>query len=130
MDAGYRYVVTGGRAEGGYFFQDGGAMFGYGVREEGSGLSLLKPVGFAISERSSWGGIAVPRRLDISLDGRGPVRVRRTEDRQRTSVLQELGSFERFGARVYLGGEIIGYRGLARVDDSLPAMYSFTMVKR
>ena len=130
MDAGYRYVVTEGRAEGGYFFQDGGAVFGYGVREEGGGLVLLKPVGFAINERSSWGGISVPRRLDVSMDGRGPLRLRRTEDRQRTSLLQELGSFERMGARVYLGGELIGYRGLARVDDSLPAVYSFTMVKR
>jgi hypothetical protein len=130
MDAGYRYVVTEGRAEGGYFFQDGGTVFGYGVREEGGGLALLKPVGLAVSERGSWGGLSVPKLLDISLDGRGPLRLRRTEDRQRTSVLQELGSFERLGARVYLGGEIFGVRGLARVDDSLPAVYSFTMVKK
>jgi hypothetical protein len=54
----------------------------------------------------------------------------RVEDRQRTSVLQELSALERFGARMYLGGEILGYRGLAKVNDSLPAIYSFTLVKR
>jgi hypothetical protein len=54
----------------------------------------------------------------------------RTEDRQRTSVLSELSSLERFGAKMYLGGEILGYRGVAKIDDNLSALYAFTMVKR
>ncbi len=131
MDAGYRYVVTQGRAEGGYFFQDGGKVFGYGVREEGGGrLALLKPLALAARDRATWGGLSVPRTLELSLEDRPPVALRRTEDRQRTALLQELGTFERFGARVYLGGELFGYRGLATVGDSVPAVYSFTMVKR
>jgi hypothetical protein len=130
MDAGYRYAVTRGRAEGGYFFQEGNSVFGYGVREQGGGLTLLKPVAINVSERAAWGGMAVPRRLGITMEDGEMVTLLRTEDRQRTSVLQELGSLERIGARMYLGGEILGYRGMAKVNDSLPAIYSFTMVKR
>lgn len=130
MDAGYRYVVTSGRVEAGYFLQKGSRVSGYGIREENGVLKLLKPEALRIDERTSWGGISVPRRLDVLLDGRPPVNLQRVEDRQRTSVLQELGSLERMGARMYLGGEIFGYRGMGRVDDSLPAIYSFTMVKR
>lgn len=130
MDAGYRYVVTSGRAESGYFLQDGGEVSGYGVREEKGTLTLLRPLSVSVQERSSWGGLRVPKRMTFALEGLPPLSLRRVEDRQRTSVLQELGAFERFGARVYLGGEIVGYRGLAKVDDSLPAMFSFTMVKR
>lgn len=130
MDAGYRYAVTRGRAEGGYFFQNGSTVFGYGIREQGGTLTLMKPAGIQVSERASWGGLAVPKRLGIALEGGDTVSLLRVEDRQRTSVLQELGALERFGARMYLGGEILGYRGMAKVNDSLPAIYSFTMVKR
>lgn len=130
MDAGYRYAVTRGRAEGGYFFQNGSTVFGYGVREQNGGLMLLKPAGIQVSERASWGGLAVPKRMGIAMESGDTVRLLRVEDRQRTSVLQELGALERFGARMYLGGEILGYRGTAKVDDSFPAIYSFTLVKR
>jgi hypothetical protein len=130
MDAGYRYAVTSGRAEGGFFFQNGSAVFGYGVREENGVMTLLKPSKITVSEKTSWGGLAVPKRLEIGLLGRDPVMLLRTEDRQRTSVLSELSSLERFGAKMYLGGEILGYRGVAKIDDNLSAIYAFTMVKR
>ncbi len=130
MDAGYRYAVTTGRAEGGYFFQNGSTVFGYGVREENGVMTLLKPTAITSSERTSWGGLAVPKRLEFSLLGHAPVILLRTEDRQRTSILQELSSLERFGAKVYLGGEVLGYRGIAKIDDSMSAIYAFSMVKR
>jgi hypothetical protein len=130
LDAGYRYAVISGRAEGGYFFQDGETVFGYGIREERGAMTLLTPAEVKASERASWGGMSVPKLLEIGMEGRAPLSLRRIDDRQRTSVLQELGRLERFGAKAYLGGEVLGYRGLARVDDSLPAIYSFTLVKR
>lgn len=130
MDAAYRYVVTSGRAEGGMFFTEKSSVFGYGVREENGVLTLLRPEAFTAPERSSWGGVSVPRRLEIRLAGGDTVRFARTLDRQRTSVLQELGKLERMGARMFLGGELLGYRGLGRVDEAHPALYSFTLVKR
>lgn len=130
MDAGYRYVVTRGRVEGGYFFQNGSSVFGYGVRETDGGLSLLKPASLSVTERSSWGGVKVPLRLRVDMANGDSLVLRRAEDRQRTSVLQELNGLERFAARMFLGGELLGYRGLAKVDDSLPAVFSYTLVKK
>lgn len=131
MDAGYRYVIASGRVEGGYFFQDGKSVFGYGVREGADGkLFLLRPSTLAAKERAGWGGLSVPRALEVTFEDGEPLVLRRVEDRQRTAFLQELGTFERFGARMYLGGELFGYRGLAVTGDSLPAVFSFTMVKR
>jgi hypothetical protein len=130
MDAAYRYVVTSGRTEGGYFFTEKQHVFGYGVREENGVLTLLKPQTIAAPERTSWGGVSVPKLLEFGLDNGDTVRFSRTADRQRTSVLQELGKFERMGARMFLGGELLGYRGLGLIDEAFPALYSFTMVKR
>lgn len=129
MDAGYRYVVTSGRAEGGYFFTEGATVFGYGVRSEGGALTLLKPERITAPVRTTWGGVPVPKRLDIGMADGDSVTFLRTADRQRTSVLQELGKFERMGARMFLGGELLGFRGIGQVG-TLPAVYSFTMVKR
>ncbi len=130
MDANYRYVVTAGRAEGGSFFTEKSNVFGYGVREENGALVLIRPTAIAIPERTTWGGVGVPKKFEISVPTGAPVRFTRTADRQRTSILQELGKLERMGARMFLGGELLGYRGAGQVDDSLPAVYSFTMVKR
>jgi len=133
MDAGYRYVVTEGRTEGGYFFTEGNTVFGYGVREENGGLVLVRPSSIGAPERTTWGGVSVPKRLEIGVASGAPVRFTRLADRQRTSVLQELGKLERYGARMFLGGELLGYRGTGSVDGgdaTYPAVYSFTMVKR
>ena len=54
----------------------------------------------------------------------------RKENRQRVSAFQELNWIEKKGAKFLLDGEIIGYRGTGAVDDSLPAVFSFTWVKR
>ena len=130
MDASYRFATTTGRIEGGHFFHDGSRVFGYGVREEAAGgLALLRPVSIAVPERTSWGPASVPLRLEIEVEGGVPVRVERTENRQRTSVLQELSGLERLGARMFLGGELLGYRGMARVDGA-PAVFAYTIVKR
>lgn len=130
MDASYRFATTAGRITGGHFFHDGSRVFGYGVRQEADGtLALLRPESIAVSERATWGPVSVPRRLEIAVEGGAPVRVERTEDRQRTSVLQELGGIERMGARMFLGGELLGYRGAARIDDQ-PGVFAYTIVKR
>src|SRR5215217_3932737 len=67
IDAGYRYVVTSGRVEGGYFFQKGDKVFGYGIREEKGRLTLLQPTALTAASRAAWGGTQVPKRLEVSL---------------------------------------------------------------
>lgn len=130
MDAGYRYALTAGRAEGGYFFQKGDKVFGYGIRQENGKFTLLQPTGLTAASRTSSGGVSVPKRLEVGLEGRAPLALLRTEDRQRTSFMSELSSIERFGAKMFLGGELLGFRGAALVDDAQAALYSYTIVKR
>jgi len=130
IDVGYRYAVYSGHAEGAYFFQKGDAVFGYGVREEKGRLALLSPKSIDVPSRTRWGGTSLARQLDVTLESGAPVSLVRTEDRQRTSFLQELGTFERFGAKIFLGGELVGFRGTALVDGTSPAVYSFTVIKR
>ena len=130
IDISYRYAAVSGRAEGGYFFQKDNTVFGYGIREEKGRLALLNPLGISVASRADWGGTPLPKQIDIALDGRPPVTLLRTEDRQRTSFMQELSSLQRFGAKVFLGGELVGYRGVGQVDGSQQAVYSFTVVKK
>ncbi len=129
MDAGYRYAVTDGRREGGVFFENGNRITGYGVREENGRLVLLEPVGMTVQKRSSWGSHSLPERFEIEMNGRAPVRFHRTENLQRNAFLQELNRLERFAARVFLGGEIYGFRGEGLVDEKFPALWSFTLAK-
>jgi hypothetical protein len=130
IDMSYRYAVVSGRTEGGFFFKKGDAVFGYGIREEKGRLTLMNPLDIKIPSRAPWGGVSLAKQLDIPMEGRAALAFQRTEDRQRTSFMSELSSIERFGAKVFLGGEIIGFRGTGLVDNSLPAVYSFTAVKR
>jgi hypothetical protein len=129
MDAGYRYAVTEGRREGGVFFENGKTLSGYGVREENGRLVLLDPSGMTVRSRGSWGGHSLPERFDIELERGEPVRFQRTENLQRNAFLQELNRLERFGARMFLGGEIFGFRGAGTVDKKYPALWSFTLVR-
>lgn len=130
MDAGYRYAVTESRREGGAFFAYGDNLAGYGVREENGRLALIEPAGMTVRSRSSWGSHSLPERFDIEVEGRAPVRFRRTENLQRNAFLQELNALERFAARMFLGGDLFGFRGAGTVDDTLPALYSFTLIRR
>jgi hypothetical protein len=130
IDMSYRYAVVSGRAEGGYFFQRGTSVFGYGIREEKGRLALLNPLGVSVVSRAPWGGTALPKQIEIAMDGKPAVTLLRTEDRQRTSFMQELSSLERFGAKVFLGGELVGFRGAGLVDGSQQAVYSFTVIKK
>ena len=130
IDISYRYAAVSGRAEGGYFFQRENNVFGYGIREDKGRMTLLNPIGISVVSRAAWGGTSLPKQIDIALEGKPAVTLVRTEDRQRTSFMQELSTFERFGAKVFLGGELVGFRGVGQVDGAQQAVYSFTVVKK
>lgn len=136
IDAGYRFVAlpkslqTKSSVEGGFFFQYGSSAFGYGLREEKDHWTLLCPREIKTVERGPCAGINVARKLEITYEGPSPTRFQREKDRQVNSALQELSRMERFGARFFLGGEIYGCRGTGLINDSLSAIYSFTVIKR
>jgi hypothetical protein len=129
MDVGYRYVLSAGRVEGGYFIQNKDGVSGYGIREENGRLSLLRPTDLKSIDRQPWGGHAMPKSLGFTFEGGSNTQITRKEDRQCISAFQELNWIEKKGAKFLLGGEIVGLRGLGQTNDSLPALLSFTLVK-
>jgi len=129
MDVGYRYVLSAGRVEGGYFIQNKDGVSGYGIREENEHLTLLHPSDLKSIDRSSWGGYSMPKALGFSFTDASPTQISRKEDRQCISAFHELNWFEKKGAKFFLGGEIVGLRGLGQTQDSLPALLSFTLIR-
>ena len=133
IDAGYRYALIPkssehrGKMEYGYFFESSSGVFGYGLREENGRWILLRPSGLK-TEKGSLGDLSIPKRVEISFDKAAATRLQRKDDRQQTSALQELSRMERFGAKMFLGGQIYGCRGTGMVNDSLLALYSFTEI--
>ena len=129
IDAGYRYVVSTGNIEGGIFFQSREGIFGYGLRYNNGDFLLLRPKGIRVTSQTSWAGTNVAEGLEIAMQGLDTLKFRRKENRQFTSALAELGSMERFGAKIFLGGEILGFKGKGVVNENIPALFSFTVIK-
>lgn len=130
VDAGYRYVLPSGRVEGGYFFQKDGGVFGYGLREEKGRLALLRPTAFKTLEQMTWADVVQPKIFEVDFYNGAPVRCEWKDQRQASSAFQEMNSMERFGAKLFLGGDLCGFRGTGVVNDSLPALLSVTVIKR
>lgn len=58
-------------------------------------------------------GSTIPRIIEASLDDGTTVRISRTADQEKFTVLGELSWFARRAARTFLGGEVIDFRGEA-----------------
>ncbi len=129
ISAGYRYVLPSNHVEGGFFFRRDGTLFGYGLRGENGHLTLLRPTAIKTLEPMSWAGIDQPHAFELDFDGPAPAVCRWKEQRQWSSAFGELNTFERFGAKVFLGGDLYGFRGTGAVNE-FPALFSFTIVKR
>jgi hypothetical protein len=128
IDAGYRYALFSGRAEGGCFFQKDGRIFGYGLRQTEGQPVLLRPKGMKTTETMTWAGVAQPRSFEIDYDGAPPTRGRWKDLSQWASAFRQLNSLERFGAKLFAGGDLYSFRGTGVVNDSFPALFSFTAV--
>lgn len=62
-------------------------------------------------------GNNLPRIIILSLENGESIRLRRTEDREKFSILGELSWIARRAARTFLGGEVIDYRGEAMLYE-------------
>ncbi len=63
-------------------------------------------------------GEKIARIIDLRLEGSAPLRVSRTQDNQKFSVLGELGWLAKKAAKSFLGGEVINIRGEAILMES------------
>ncbi|WP_069132674.1 hypothetical protein [Rhodohalobacter halophilus] len=70
-----------------------------------------------VSSQKAFGN-TIPRIIDLNLENSSSVRLTRTEDQERFTVLGELSWVARRAARAFLGGEVIDYRGEAVLMES------------
>lgn len=63
-------------------------------------------------------GSTIPRIIDMNLSNNSSIRISRTSDDERFTVLGELSWIARRAARTFLGGEVIDYRGEATLMES------------
>ncbi len=125
IDHGYRYVTCTAPWQGGYFFQNGQGVFGYGVRNQGGRLTLLSPQSIQTPDAA---GAAFPSTLVLAFADGSHAKFQVLQDRLRTSAFQELNWLQRKAAALFLGGELISDRGTGRFDGDT-ALYSFIAVR-
>ncbi len=58
-------------------------------------------------------GVSFARVMDMRMENRSEIRVSRTKDFEKFSILSELGWLARKAAKSFLGGEVISLRGEA-----------------
>lgn len=62
-------------------------------------------------------GKNIPRILELELDNGTSIRLTRTDDQERFSILSELNWIARRAAKSFLGGEVIDFRGNAALQE-------------
>jgi hypothetical protein len=132
VEAGYRYVSRGGPLETGYVMDPVGRFerqpVGYGLRQSGSELVLLKPVALKVVSASRALGARVPTRLEIHYRDGSKTVLNRSEDRLQQSTLHEFSGFTKLAIKRFMGGEILTYKGLGNLNGSQPMAYNYFTV--
>lgn len=132
VDAGYRIMSHDRGWEVGLFLQPTrkfeAEVIGYGVFNMGAGRALYKPVEMSIVEIGAVDGDDVPSRI-ILADGEGRQRVvQRSLNRQKLSLLREVGGLKKFIAKKIAGGDVLMFRGVGTLDGNRPMAYDFFVV--
>lgn len=86
---------------------------GYRLSNEGGKLSVNGVQRIARMNSSEAFGVDLARVMDMRMDDKSEIRVSRTEDFEKFSILSELGWLARKAAKSFLGGEVISLRGEA-----------------
>lgn len=86
---------------------------GHRVINSGGEITATTVQSLEVVANKSAFGSSIPRILNLNLSDNSSIRISRTEDNERFTVLGELGWVARRAARTFLGGEVIDYRGEA-----------------
>ena len=134
VGAGYRYISQSGPLEVGYYLVprsgNGSKPAGYGLRESGGTLGLLKAESIKALEQGKALGVKVPTRLEIAFqDGTKSV-LGRSQDRFQQSYLGEFSGFTKMGIKAFMGGEILTFRGLGALNGAQTMGYNYFVVSR
>gem|GEM_PF-504888 len=105
---------------------------GYRVVKSGNNVSMTGVKRIEQLHRGRAFNTSVPRIVELRLEDDSTLRISRTEDQEKFSILSELGWLARRAARSFLGGEVIDFRGEATLQESShrpkPGDYNFFLV--
>ncbi len=103
-------------------------VVGFSLIRENSPTHLEKPAQITVLDSDRIGGKTVPRHVEVVFQsGRRSV-FSRQEDFQHVSFLEEIGGIRRRLVRSFLGGEVIEYVGIGKIDGNVPINYNFFLV--
>ena len=103
-------------------------VVGFGLDRKDDVVSLFQPTDIEVLSRSTVGGKEIAERLLISGVDSTFTRLTRVENRQKLSLLREIGGLRRFFAKRFAGGDVIMFRGLGTVNDATPMYYDYFIV--
>jgi predicted secreted hydrolase len=130
--AGFRYIAQNGATEVGYYLlpdsKYGTSPVGYGLREQGGVMALLKPTGLKAVASGKSMGVKVPTKLEITFQDGSKSVVDRGSDRLAQSTLHEFSGFTRMAIKGFLGGEIFTFKGLGTLNASKSVGYNYFVV--
>lgn len=90
---------------------------GYRLKSENGIVSLQGIESIQETHQNEAFGKSIPRILELELEDGGSLRLYRTADQERFSILSELNWIAKRAARTFLGGEVIDFRGDATLQE-------------
>ncbi len=128
VDEGYRFYSPGENPIIGNFVKPLSkykmGFVGYGLQKTESGYQLLQPGSLNISEHKKMRDIKLPQALSLT-GPKGNIVLKVSKHQQQLSILDGFDSwFEKKAVKLFLGGEMIHFRGLAKVNGS-PGYFNF-----
>lgn len=91
---------------------------GYSLRSENGNVKLMEVDRISYTSDGKAFGKTFPRIVEVKLADQSNLRIARTNDIERFSLLGELGRIARRAARTFLGGEVIDFRGEGTLMES------------
>ncbi len=114
MDSGYRFIQHEDRDNWNLLYMlipANSKPIGYKLSNEKGEIELSIVEEFSLVADGKAFGKTFPRIVDITLESSQSIRIARTEDQERFSILSELSWIARRAARTFLGGEVVDFRG-------------------
>ncbi len=121
LDSGYRFIHHQDKDNWDLLYTlipNDSAPIGYLISNENGEVKLSPVEGFSLIDDDKTFGKTIPRIFDITFATSPTIRLARTEDQERISILSELSWIARRAARTFLGGEVIDFRGEATLMES------------
>jgi len=132
VDAGFRYITQAPPLEVGYVltpdskFEGGPA--GYGLRYSGGEAALLKPAAIKVLSHARALKSNVPTNLEIAFQDGTAAALRREKDVLQQSTLHEFSGFTRKMIKSFMGGEVLTFKGMGKLNGERPMAYNFFTV--